>query len=249
MRKLVALVLVVLGVLLVTPAAASASTPTLKSFAKTVAALQKQVKTLNAKVTKDESLLAAVEPYVKVTKATVNGVKGPNIILQGVNLQIRSATAESDTSGLGNLIVGWDDEPATTQRSGSNNLVCGDYNSFASYGCFLAGFFNAVSGIGASVSGGADNLASNACASVSGGEGNQATGYEASVSGGENNRATGSEASVSGGEINHASNVCASVSGGESNQATADWASVSGGGSVAENTAEGWSAGGTFHNP
>lgn len=213
MRKLVAIVAIALGLLLLTPGVAAASTLTLKSLAKTVAALQKQVKTLNAKVAKDDALLAAVEPYLTVTKATVNGVKGPNIILRGVNVQIRSATSENDTSGLGNLIVGWDDQPATTQRSGSNNLVCGDENNFTSNGCFVAGFLNTVSAL---------------CASVSGGEGNQATAPLASVSGGQGNQAIYS---------------CASVSGGYDNQATADDASVSGGNSVAEEFTDGWAGG------
>ena len=179
MRKFVVLILVSLGVLLLTPAVASASTPTLKSLAKSLAALQKQVKTqsaqiksLSAQLTKAKSVLA-LAPYVSVTGSTLNGVVGPNIVFKGTNVHVMSTTSEADTSGLGNLIVGWDDEPATTQRSGSNNLICGDYNSFTSYGCFLAGFYNAVSGIGASVSGGVGNQASNAAASVSGGDGNQ----------------------------------------------------------------------------
>ena len=187
MKKLVLVVAFAVAAVLLLPSVASASTPTLAQLAKTVAALQKQVKTLKAKVTKDEALIAAVRPYVKVTKATVSGVKGPNIILSGVNLQVRSATAEDDTSGLGNLIVGWDDNPpsfSSGYRSGSNNLVCGDYNSFISYGGFLAGELNTVSGIYASVSGGGQNQATNSFASVSGGTMNQATGTYASVSGG-----------------------------------------------------------------
>ena len=218
MRKLVVPVAIALGALLLTPAVASASPLTLKSLAKTVAALQTQVKTLNAKVTKDEALLSAVEPYVKVTKATVDGLKGPTIVLSGVNLQIRSATAENDTSGLGNLIVGWDDVPTTTtQRGGSNNLVCGDENNFISKGCFVAGFLNTVSGL---------------CASVSGGEANQATDSGSSVCGGQENQAAYS---------------CASVSGGVSNQAGGDDASVSGGNAVTEDFPYGW-AGGTYES-
>jgi hypothetical protein len=45
MRKLVVFIIVLLTLALLVPAAASASTPSLKSLAKTVKALQKQVKT------------------------------------------------------------------------------------------------------------------------------------------------------------------------------------------------------------
>src|ERR1035437_5691368 len=147
MRKLVVLVLVALGLLLVSPAVASASTPTLKSLAKSLTALQKQVatqkaqiKALSTKLAKAKSILA-LAPYVSLTKTAINGVKGPNVVFHGVNLQIRSKNAEGDTSGLGNLIVGWDevpDQPPAPFRNGSNNLVVGGLNNFTSFGCFVA---------------------------------------------------------------------------------------------------------------
>ena len=184
MRKLVVLIFVALGVLLVTPAVASASTPTLKSLAKAVKALQKTEKSQAAAITslkntvasqaskitslqgsvgsltnqlagfttaitdlqntlKGDADVLALEPYVKVYRTTtLNGVSGPNIVLKGCNLQIKSTTGESDTSGLGNLIVGWNDEPGGSLpspfRTGSNNLVCGDENNFTGSGGLLA---------------------------------------------------------------------------------------------------------------
>jgi hypothetical protein len=116
----------------------------------------------------------------------MNGVAGPNIVFRGVNLHVMSATSEKDTSGLGNLIVGWDDippSPFSGYRSGSNDLICGDANAFPADGVFLAGLFNVATELGASVSGGSSNTASGEASSVSGGSTNQAMADGASISG------------------------------------------------------------------
>ena len=193
-------------------------TNTVSGHTTSITNLQNSVDGLQGTLQSHANVLA-LEPYVKVfTSGTLYGVKGPNILLQGCNLNIRSTTSETDTTGTGNLIVGWDD-PSSGGRTGSNNLVCGDQNSFTSYGGFVAGFGNVVSDLYASISGGSGNTASDDSASVSGGTGN------------------------------HASAVGASVSGGTGNTASNLNASVSGGLDVTESSLHGWSAGGTFHNP
>ncbi len=156
-------------------------------------------------------------PYVSVHNA-LNGTIGATIVFQNANVNVRSASYEGDTSGTGNLIVGWDDS-GTGSRTGSDNLVCGDWNSFPTWGCFVAGEYNSVGGV---------------CASVSGGEQNSASDQGASVSGGLWNTASGS---------------CASVSGGEDNNASADISTVGGWEGITESTMYGWSAGGTCHTP
>jgi uncharacterized coiled-coil protein SlyX len=82
----------------------------------------------------DAGPVLALAPYVSLTTAAMNDVAGPNIVFQGVNVHVRSASGENDTSGLGNLIVGWDDQPIPVLklRTGSNNLVVGRFNSFTS---------------------------------------------------------------------------------------------------------------------
>ena len=81
-----------------------------------------------------EAPVLALAPYVSITGSRLNGVKGPNVVFQGVNVHIRSTTTEGDTSGLGNLIIGWDTLPMGTLpvpfRNGSNNLVLGYGNNF-----------------------------------------------------------------------------------------------------------------------
>jgi hypothetical protein len=240
--------------------------------AKTIANQSAAISTLSGKLAADETTIAsqgstlashsstlaaaapllAIAPYVSLTSSTMNGVRGPNIVFQGANVHVRSTTAEDDASGLGNVIVGWNANPSSLPspfRTGSNNLVVGEQNNFTSYGGFVAGLFNSVSGQYASVGGGLGNIATNHCASVGGGLSNTASGMSASVSGGFSNSATDAYASVSGGAINTASGISSSVSGGDRNVASGYAASVSGGGGAsvaARLTASddyGWKAG------
>jgi hypothetical protein len=236
MKKLVLAMLVCLVVLLAGGTVANARTPSLKKLAKTVAALQKKVKTQavtiasqgrtigaqgqtitaqSQAIASQSSTITTVQgqlvsaqnvlqlaPYVSVNTSAMNGVAGPNIVFKGVNVHVMSSTAQEDTSGLGNLIVGWDTplvgQPAS-YRAGSNNLVCGDLNGFTTYGGFVAGWDNYVSASYATVSGGYRNVATGTAASVSGGQINQASGPAASVTGGTNNTASVLNSSVSGG--------------------------------------------------
>jgi hypothetical protein len=288
MKKLVVTLMLALCCLLLTPALASASKPTVKSLAKSLAALQKTVKSQattiasqggtiaslsgdlatakqsiatlqstvadqGAKLTAAAPLLA-IAPYVSLTAGAMNGVAGPNVVFQGVNLHVRSSASEDDTSGLGNLIVGWDNDPPVPlsgYRSGSNNLVCGDLNSFLNNGSFLAGQDNVCREEYASVSGGYNNTASGVVASVSGGDNNIASGLMTSISGGAFNHATINLASVSGGFNNTASGLEASVSGGRYNTASGTCASISGGGGdtmpvgLTLSANYGWAAGNT----
>ena len=103
-------------------------------------------------------------------------------------------------SGLGNLIVGYDENATTT--NGSHNIVCGTQNSFSSYGGLVAAYDNTISGGYATVTGGSVNKATDSGASVSGGYSNTASGRYAAVSGGEFNIASDYYSSVGGGNSN-----------------------------------------------
>lgn len=206
MRKLVVAAVLSLCCLLLAPALASASTPTLSSLAKSLAALQKTVKSQGATITSLKKSLASatakiatvqankvltlswLPTYLSLDKNIENGVAAPNIVFHGANLHVHSTTSQGDSSATGNLIVGWDPLPNTppaTLRTGANNLVVGTGNNFTSFGCLLAGAQNTVSAPYASVSGGAANTAENAYSSVAGGADNTAVSYGASISGGE----------------------------------------------------------------
>jgi hypothetical protein len=211
---------------------------TVSSQVTTIAGLQAELASTAAQN------IFALGHYVTVdtTDATLNGVKAPNIIFSGANVHIVSGSGTTlDTTGLGNLVIGYDDDGADpadidAARTGSHNLIVGDNNTFTSGGGLVAGEQNAINGDYASVSGGIGGIASGEFTSVTGGSGNNATGPASSVSGGIANTASGEYASVSGGQSNSASGSDASVSGGTGNAATSASTSVSGG---VENTASG----------
>jgi hypothetical protein len=232
--------------------------------------LEKKVATLQAKL-----------KYVSVEMEPINGLAGPHVIFEGCNVHVRSGSGAStdgtvdlvnqmtipDTAplGLGNLIVGYNEQPTkgSLGRGGSHNLIVGpghDYPSVAGVlfgqensamgplASVTSGYLNTASGYFSSVSGGAGNTASGNYSSVTGGASNTASGYASSVSGGGYNTASGSTSSVSGGYGNTASNYYSSVSGGgASNTASGEFSSVSGG---AYNTASGTdsSVSGGFEN-
>ena len=167
----------------------------------------------------------------------VMAISGTDVYFAGFNVHVRSGVGATDAAvnGLGNLIVGYDEEHgndpfASDQiKTGSHNLVVGPLHTYTSYGGLVAGVDNRVIGPYSSVSGGHANVASGASSSVSGGYGNIASENYSSVSGGGLNNASGEYSSVSGGWNNTASNIWSSVSGGQHNTASGSKSSVSGG--------------------
>ncbi|MCA9772949.1 MAG: hypothetical protein KC466_11120 [Myxococcales bacterium] len=162
----------------------------------------------------------------------------PRIVIEGANVQIVSgagSTSEGDCvgggcSGLGNLIVGYNESSGGEFRTGAHNVIVGANHEYTSTGGFVAGDANTISGRSASVSGGQLNTASGNYASISGGRDNMATAVWTSISGGGSNSATQEYGSVGGGEFNTASGSFATVSGGHGNVATNGvWTSVAGG--------------------
>jgi hypothetical protein len=219
--------------------------------------LQNEIKSLKTSNATLQTLLAAVQsnhalllgPFVSVDPNPEIGVIGPNIIFSGANIHIVSGSGMTNDNlaptGLGNLIIGYDEDPAlfgrsplnTGDRGGSHNLVIGSGHRFtkAAFGGLLAGELNTISNLGASVSGGLDNIASGFFASVSGGLKNTAIGEGASVSGGLKNTAIGEGASVSGGLNNTASGFFATVGGGSDNFAAGSGTVVLGGQGILDN--------------
>ena len=153
----------------------------------TITALQTTVAAHTTTLTSAAPLLA-IAPYVSLNAGAMNGVVGPNVVFKGCNVHVMSKTSETDASGTGNLIVGWDDlRPAplpSPWRTGSNNLVAGNEQNFTSLGGFVAGDWNSVSGWYSSVGGGAQNAAEGAYTSVSGGFQGRAISWGAAIGGG-----------------------------------------------------------------
>ncbi len=149
--------------------------------------------------------LSAILQFVRVETEEINGLTGPHWIIEGANVHVRSgfgSTVENcfpggpgfpnceSLTGLGNLIVGYNERifrrgfPREV-RTGSHNLVVGEFHSYSSVAGLVAGGFNNVTGSHASVTGGTNNEASGQFSSVSGGHRNVASGTAASVSGGD----------------------------------------------------------------
>jgi hypothetical protein len=202
-----------------------------------------------------EERVAALEKLLKHFRR-----EGNEITIRGANLHIVNGLGSTDCfdeegseipdcpNGLGNLIVGYNEprDPIFGEniRTGSHNVVVGQFHNFSRFGGLVVGELNEISGGFAVVSGGRFNTASGDSASVTGGNNNLASGPFTVVSGGSANTASGFfapgngpvAAVVSGGGGNTASGNFAVVSGGESNIASFDGAVVSGG---ARNTASG----------
>ena len=198
--------------------------------------LEKRVSQLEAQIAALEEILQ----FVRVESEPINGLAGPHWIVEGANVHVRSGSGSTHDScrdravcsdSLGNLVVGYNEgRPSQARlRRGTHNLVVGSEHAYLSSGGFVAGHNNALWGLGASVTGGAENQASGENASICGGEFNVASGTSSSVGGGLVNWASGDFSSVSGGGANTASGSSSSISGGSRNQASGPDSSVSGG--------------------
>lgn len=217
-------------------------TASLGSANSAVAALQSRVASDEATIAAAAPVLA-LAPYVSVSQDALNGLKGPNVVFNGVNLHVRDGSGATngnpghpDTpgrmTGLGNLVVGYNElysgEPVSW-RGGSNNLIIGAEHAYTSFGGFVAGrhntldapsgsvlggFFNTVSGNLSAVAGGTYNTGGGYAGAVAGGTSNSASGDYGTVTGGQGNSAVGNSASVSGGYGNYASHYAAAIGGG-----------------------------------
>ena len=189
--------------------------------------------------------LSFLQPYISLDVNSINGVSGPHIIFSGANVHVRSGSGSTDDNntltGLGNLIVGYDEQQTeAVSRTGSHNLIVGGQHSFTRHGGLAAGAANTLDGVSAfaagvrnvasgdfsSVTGGAGNFAGGGSSSISGGQDNQTTAVASSVSGGRGNLANGLNASVTGGDGNFAAGEASTVSGGRGNNATSPFQHV-----------------------
>lgn len=121
--------------------------------------------------------LTEVAKYLTVDPNPINGVKGPHVIFTGVNLHVRSgsgSTGDSGTpTGLGNLIIGYNEGPhpdPTSGRNGSHNIVGGTLNAFTSSAGLVMGYQNWIQGEYATILGGRGNLAQGRASSILGGQ-------------------------------------------------------------------------------
>jgi hypothetical protein len=177
----------------------------------------------------DARSILRLSRFVSVNNDPIDGLAGPHVIFEGVNVHIRSGSGftndDGELSGLGNLVVGYNEARSSVlnDRTGSHNIVLGDLQNFSSFGGLVAGMQNTISGEYATVVAGYSNTASGYAAHVSGGWANKASFPYCNVSGGTLNEASGYYSSVSGGRQNTASGNCSSVSGGYDRSAPGEY--------------------------
>ncbi|GEM_PF-3483348 len=139
--------------------------------------------------------------------------------------------ASTCLTGLGNLIIGYDEDSGDDDKTGSHNLVVGPRHTYDSYGGVVFGDDNAISGPWAGVLGGDHSVASGDAAVVIGGSTNTASGLLSVVLGGSDVQGIGEYSVAAGGQSNEASGNFSTVVGGYQNAAatTAVWGGVFGG--------------------
>ena len=149
----------------------------LKTAQENITTLQGTVSTMQGSVTALETKTASIIPdlnkYVKIDTNLINGVKGPHILITGANVHVRSGSGSTNDNGtltgLGNLIIGYNESPAVLSRAGSHNVVGGSLNTFSSFGGMVFGLQSTISGQYASVLGGSENTAVGTNSTVYGG--------------------------------------------------------------------------------
>lgn len=135
-----------------------------------------------------ENRIMELENTIKNLSALLEGVsrEQDTVVFSGVNLQIVNGTGSTTgkINGKGNLIVGYNhnrNRKETTKRTGSHNIILGDGHEYTSYGGFVAGLSNTISGAYSSVTGGLRNMANGDYSTVSGGHFKTAEGVYATA--------------------------------------------------------------------
>src|SRR5581483_782937 len=148
----------------------------------------------------------------------------PTALFRGINVQVVNGTGNTQTAnGLGNLIVGYNKrrtgQPVcsigyfatqseclaqggawgSSHKTGSHNIVGGDFNAYSAWGGLIIGVENAINAPYSSVSAGSSNVASGDLSSIAGGSFNTSAAMYSSVGGGLSNMAGAPFATVGGG--------------------------------------------------
>jgi hypothetical protein len=217
-----------------------------------MAQVQSQDQTLQAQVNAQGAVIAQLQSQGQTLPASLGCISpsstSTDLVFSGCNVHIvNGAGSTQTTNGLGNLIVGYNEDASTqakpaSVRTGSHNIVTGLGHSYTSSGGLVAGRLNKISGLYATVTGGSENSATAASSSVTGGKINVASAPNSTVLGGQQNEASGVSSTVTAGFGNKATGAQSSVSGGMSNTASGQLSNVSGGQSRTAGDL-GWAAG------
>jgi hypothetical protein len=233
------------------------------AFAEAAAALESQINQLQSIVSAQQATidsltaqLAAIEtnslldlgPYVRVDQSELNGVAGPHVIFDGVNVHVVSGSGETNgtPNGLGNLIVGYNEAPDVLlegDRGGSHNLIMGREHKFLSNDSILHGWGSEARAHAVAIFAGDGTVSSSSYSAAIGGRNNIIDAGHGVTIGGFENRVSASYGVAVGGQNNVVTGMQATVTGGDSNTASGNYSSVSGGTEVQAVNDYSWAAG------
>ena len=214
----------------------------LESLASLLVAQQNQIEALEGQLNAYQLALDTFVPLINLLPVALNSSFAENTwTMSGLNVQLvnGSGSTYGTSNGLGNLVLGYNEEDGGHRdstgtlvdgevRMGSHNMVLGGGHSYAGNGGLIGGFNNTAWGQGAGILGGRANFASGAWSSVLGGLDNAATGLNSTISGGHSNTASGDRSSVSGGLLNLSGGIATSVLGGQYMQVFEQYETASG---------------------
>lgn len=148
-----------------------------------------------------QDLTDRLHPVWELMEFVVADGQARTVEFIAANVYIRSGSGVTmdGRSGLGNLILGYDEADPSDRKTGSHNLIVGPAHSYDGSGMVVAGADNIAEGEGVMVAG-QQNAALGAFATVVGGRFNTAQAPWSAVLGGEYSAAIGEFSSVLGGE-------------------------------------------------
>ena len=214
----------------------------LESLASLLVVQQNQIEALEGQLNAYQQALDTFVPLINLLPVALNSSFAQNTwTMSGLNVQLvnGSGSTYGTSNGLGNLVLGYNEEDGGHRdstgtlvdgevRMGSHNMVLGGGHSYAGNGGLIVGFNNTAWGQGAGILGGRANFASGAWSSVLGGLDNAATGLNSTISGGHSNTASGDRSSVSGGLLNLSGGIATSILGGQYMQVFEQYETASG---------------------
>ena len=193
----------------------------------TVAALQRQV-TLIA-----QNPALEIGPFVSINPNPVNGIKGPLLVIKGVNVMIENGMGATNlTNGLGNLALGYQESVSSmgaswwvmgpNDRMGSHNLLLGRYNKWTNnaFAGIVSGGANEIDGGGSSVLSGEDNVASVGDSIVVGGLANRALSGTSAILFGDQNTTNAELSVIVAGNVNTTNGLYSTILAGDNGTTT-----------------------------
>jgi hypothetical protein len=140
-----------------------------------------------------------------------------SVIFTDANVYVQSGSGSTDgtVNGLGNLIVGYDEDGGSDDKSGSHNVIIGMEHQYTGAGNLISGYRHEVDNDFSGMVGGFDHFVGATYSGLVGGVRNTTLGTYSSVLGGRDSTATGDVSSIGGGTNNNATGHGTTIGGGD----------------------------------